>query len=265
WKILDNLRRSLVPTALLALLLLGWLLLSPVLSWTLAILSMVLVPPLLSALLDLVRKPPEVQLDQHLRSGFKTGAQHIARMALGLAWLPHEVLFSLDAIVRTLWRMTFSHRRLLQWQTSSEAARTSGNTFATLLRLMWIGPALALVTAAALLCLRPHSLWVALPLLLLWLVSPAVAWWISQPRRPNLFAPSAVQLNLLRTLARQTWAFFDTYSNAADHGLPPDNVQEQPTAVIAHRTSPTNIGMALLANLAAHDFGFLSTGRLLER
>ncbi|WP_460876545.1 GH36-type glycosyl hydrolase domain-containing protein [Rhodanobacter koreensis] len=265
WKILDNLRRSLVPTSLLVLLVTGWLLLSPVLSWTLAVLAMVLVPPLLAALLDLAQKPQDVQLDQHLRAALRAGGQHLARMALALAWLPHEVQYSLDAILRTLWRMVISHRRLLQWQTSSEVARRSSNAPAALWRLMWIGPLLALGLTVALAWQRPLVLILAAPLLLLWLLSPWIAWWISQPRRPSTFAPSATQLRFLRTLARRTWAFFDSQVGPADHWLPPDNLQEQPGPVIAHRTSPTNIGMALLANLAGYDFGFLSAGRLLER
>ncbi|MHB1058592.1 MAG: GH36-type glycosyl hydrolase domain-containing protein [Rhodanobacter sp.] len=265
WKILDNLRRSLVPVALLALLVAGWLAISPVFSWTLAVLSMVLVPPLLSALLELVQKPRDVQLDQHLRAGFLAGMQHFARMALGLAWLPHEALYHLDAIVRTLWRVAISHRHLLQWQTSSEVERHSSNAPAALWRLMWIGPALAVLLGVVLALERPLVLWLAAPLLLLWLLSPTIAWWISQPRAPGVFAPSAAQQRFLRTLARQTWAFFDVHVGADDHWLPPDNLQEQPGPAIAHRTSPTNIGMALLANLAAHDFGFLGSGRLLER
>src|SRR6185437_2721299 len=109
--ILDNLRRSLVPAALLALLALGWLALTPVLSWTLAVLAMVAVPPLLSALLELAQKPHDVQLDQHLRAGFAAASQHLGRIALHLAWLPHEALYSLDAIARTLWRVPAATRR----------------------------------------------------------------------------------------------------------------------------------------------------------
>jgi cellobiose phosphorylase len=265
WKILDNLRRSLVPIALLALLLIGWLMLSPVVSWTLAVLSMVLVPPLLSALLDLVQKPRDVQLDQHLRAGFKAGMQHFARMALGLAWLPHEVHYHLDAIVRTLWRVLISRRHLLLWQTSSEVERSSSNAPAASWRLMWFGPVLALTLTAILLIQRPLVLLLAAPLLLLWFFSPSIAWWVSQPRAPSAFSPTVAQLRFLRVLARKTWAFFDSHVGPIDHWLPPDNLQEQPGPVIAHRTSPTNIGMALLANLAALDFGFLSAGRLLDR
>jgi cyclic beta-1,2-glucan synthetase len=265
WKILDNLRRSLVPPSVLALLLIGWLVISPALSWTLAVLAMLLVPPLLSALLELVQKPRDVELDQHLRAGLHDGLQHFVRMALGLAWLPHEAQYHLDAVMRTLWRMAVSHRYLLQWQTSSDVERRSSNAASAMWRLMWSGPALALLTTLVLLLHRPLMLWLAGPLLLLWLASPTLAWWISQPRKEDAFQPDAGQQRFLRTLARQTWAFFDVHVNATDHWLPPDNLQEQPGPVVAHRTSPTNIGMALLAGLAAHDFGFLGTARLLER
>ena len=69
----------------------------------------------------------------------------------------------------------------------------------------------------------------------------------------------------MRTAARKTWGFFETFVGAEDHWLPPDNYQEHPVAVVAHRTSPTNMGLALLANLAAYDFGYLTAGALIER
>ena len=187
-------------------------------------------------------------------------------LLLTLAWLPHEAFYSLEAILRTLWRMVISRRRLLQWHPSSEVARAGGNQLGALVRFMWFGPALALVTAAVLSLQRPSALVVAMPLLLSWLLSPALAWWASRPSRAASKSGSRPeQLQYLRRLARKTWAFFETFVGPDDNWLPPDNVQEQPVAVVAHRTSPTNMGLALLANLAARDFGYLGLGRLLER
>src|SRR5512136_1510235 len=106
---------------------------------------------------------------------------------------------------------------------------------------------------------------IAAPILILWLSSPAIAWWISRPiafRRAQL---SVDQINFLRRLARKTWAFFETFVGPEDHWLPPDNYQEQPVAVIGHRTSPTNMGLALLANLSAYDFGYISAHQCIER
>jgi cellobiose phosphorylase len=153
---------------------------------------------------------------------------------------------------------------MLQWQPSREVERSSGNDLPGMYRGMWIAPALALTLFAALLP-SPYALALAAPLLLIWLASPAIAWWISLPTTPAGFAPSAQDLRFLRMLARKTWAFFDQYVGPADNWLPPDNFQEMPRPIIAHRTSPTNMGMALLSHLAAHDFGYLSTGRLLDR
>ncbi|HEY9512146.1 MAG TPA: glucoamylase family protein, partial [Rhodanobacter sp.] len=225
----------------------------------------VLLPPLLAALLDLVQKPRDVRLGQHLRGSLHAAVQHLARIGLALTWLPHEVQYSVDAIVRTLWRVAISRRHLLQWQTSSEVARTSSNTQGALWQLMWVGPAVALAVFAALTLWRPGVLPLAAPLLVAWLLSPRIAWWISQPPTAGAFVPNAAQQRFLRALARRTWAFFDAHVGAADHWLPPDNLQLDPAPVVAHRTSPTNMGLALLANLAAHDFGWLGTGRMLER
>jgi cellobiose phosphorylase len=265
WKILDNLRRSLVPAALLALLLLGWFAITQMVAWTLAVLAVVFVPPLLAVHFDLFFKPRDVQLGQHLRSALRGTGQHAAQALLTLAWLPHEALYSLDAIVRTAWRMRVTRRRLLQWNPSQVVERSAGNTLTGAFRSMAVGPLLAVLTANALLLLRPGALLVAAPLLLLWLASPAIAWRMSQPPHRQAFVPTPEALRFLRRLARKTWAFFEVHVGTLDHGLPPDNFQEQPTPVIAHRTSPTNMGLALLANLAAYDLGYLSIGRLLAR
>ncbi|WP_461595290.1 GH36-type glycosyl hydrolase domain-containing protein [Thiomonas sp.] len=265
WKILDNLRRSLVPAALLALLLLGWFAMAQVAAWTVAVLAVVFVPPLLAVQLDLFQKPRDVLLDQHLRAALRSSGAQAAQVLLKLAWLPHEALYSMGAVLRTLGRMAVTRRRLLQWNPSQEVERGSGDTLAGLFKSMAVGPALALLTALALALQRPGALLVAAPLLLLWLASPAIAWRISQPLTTVAFAPTPQALRFLRRLARKTWAFFEAHVGAQDHWLPPDNFQEQPAPVIAHRTSPTNMGLALLANLAAHDFGYLGIGRLLQR
>eukprot|EP01030_Chromulinospumella_sphaerica_P005308 gene5308-5191_t len=264
WKIFDNLRRSLEPGAFLTMLAWGWLETNEAASWTLAVVILVFLQPLLQSVLALVQKPADIPLGQHLSAALRTSGQHFMRALLSIVWLPSDALLSLDAIGRSLWRMLVSKRRLLQWQPSREVERSSGNTLPGMYKSMWIAPALALLLFAALLP-SLAVLALAAPLLLVWLASPAIAWWISLPTTPVGFNPSAQDLRFLRMLSRQTWAFFDRYVSPEDNWLPPDNVQEIPKPTIAHRTSPTNMGMALLSHLAAHDFGYLSTGRLLER
>jgi cyclic beta-1,2-glucan synthetase len=132
-------------------------------------------------------------------------------------------------------------------------------------RSMWISPAVAVAAAIALALTKPAVLAVAGPILGLWLASPVITWWISRPlvrRREKL---TAVQTLFLRKLSRKTWSFFETFVGPDDNWLPPDNYQEHPAPVVAHRTSPTNMGLALLANLSAYDFGFISAGKLVER
>ena len=269
WKLIDNLRRSLVPAALTFLLLLGWTVLSSAWLCTLSVIGILLIPSWCASILDLLRKPGEVLLRQHLAAVAGSAWRHVMQVAFELACLPYEAYFSLDAIARTAWRMMVTHRRLLEWNPSREAdresARTGGSDLAGSFRTMWVGPALAVGAAIQLTISAPAVLAVAGPVLLLWFASPAIAWWISRPLARRNAALSVEQTVFLRALSRRTWAFFDNFVGAEDHWLPPDNYQEYRISAIAHRTSPTNIGMALLANLAAYDFGYVPAGQLILR
>jgi len=267
WKLFDNLRRSLVPAGLTVLMLLGWTVLAPAWLWTLAIVAIVALPPLVSLAIEFVRKPREMLIDQHLFAIGHTATQRLAQIVFTLLCLPYEAYRNMDAIVRTLWRLAVSRTRLLEWTASGEHRRIATSELAHYLGSMW--PAVAIAAAAGILIhatAQPPASWlVAWPVLALWLISPVGAWWISRPldeRAPGL--PRAETL-FLRKCARRTWAFFDTFVGPDDHWLPPDNYQEQPATGVAHRTSPTNIGIALLSNLSAHDFGYLSTSGLIER
>ena len=269
WKLADNLRRSLVPAALVVLLALGWAVLVPSWRWTALLIGIVLLPTVCAAVLDLLRKPDEVLLRQHLSAVVGSASSRAAQLGFEFACLPYEAAFSLDAIVRTLWRMGASHRRLLEWCPSSEvekklSARDRNGLAATYIQ-MGFAPALAVVLAIGLAAVAPFALVVAGPVLLLWAAAPALAWWIGRPLAPREAVLSAEQTRFLRRLARRTWSYFDTFVGPADHWLPPDNFQEYRVAALAHRTSPTNMGLALLANLAAYDFGYILAGPLMER
>jgi cyclic beta-1,2-glucan synthetase len=265
WKIFDNLRRSLVPSALTLLLLLGWTALSPAWFWTLAALGVILVPSFITCLLDLLRKPDDVLLGSHLVASARCAARHFAQAAFGFACLPYEAFFSLDAIVRTAVRMLVTRRRLLEWSPSADPDRDKRTSLFVSYRLMWIGPLLATAAGIYLALLRPAALAAAVPILGLWFVSPAIAWWISRPLARREARLTAEQTVFLRKLSRKIWAFFEAFVGPEDHWLPPDNFQEHPVEVIGHRTSPTNMGLALLANLSAYDFGYISAGKLIER
>ncbi|WP_295446814.1 glycoside hydrolase family 94 protein [uncultured Thiodictyon sp.] len=264
WKLADNLRRSLVPAALTLLYVLGWVLLSAPGYWTLAVLGISLVPSLLTALLNGLQKPGDVRWGQHLGAALYAALRQLAQAGFAIACLPYEAWFSLDAVLRTRWRMWVSHRGLLEWTASGELNTRSPGVVGCV-RQMVFAPMFALLVALGLAAGNPAALWVAAPILLMWFASPVIAWWLSRPLTRHVARLSAAQTRFLRTLARRTWDFFETFVGPADHWLPPDNYQEHPVAMVAHRTSPTNMGLSLLANLAAYDFGYLPVGALIER
>jgi cyclic beta-1,2-glucan synthetase len=265
WKIFDNLRRSLMAAALTLLLLLGWTVLAAPWFWTLAVVGIVLVPALLSSGLTGLQKSGDVTLGQHLSAAVQAARRQFVQPVFTLVCLPYEAFFSLDAVVRVIWRMLITHKRLLQWNLAGDAERQNRSGFADSWRTMWFAPALATAAGIYLAAYRPVALWAAGPLLVLWFASPAIAWWISQPQVLRRERLTTDQMRFLRRLSRKTWAFFETFVGEEDHWLPPDNFQEHPAAVVAHRTSPTNMGLALVANLAAYDFGYIPAGQLLDR
>ncbi|MGP1676815.1 MAG: GH36-type glycosyl hydrolase domain-containing protein [Burkholderiales bacterium] len=265
WKILDNLRRSLVPAALTLLLLLGWTVLPQIWYWTFVVTGIVLIPPLIASILDLLRKPDDVLPGQHLAAAWRSARGHFAQAVLTLACLPHEAYFSLDAIMRTNWRIWVTHRRLLEWASSGSLEHDHHTSLAACYASMWMAPVISIASTAYMAASSPATLAEAGPILLLWFASPAIAWWLSRPleRRAARLTPG--QIIFLQKISRKTWAFFETFVGAEDHWLPPDNYQEHPVAVLAHRTSPTNMGLSLLANLSAYDFGYIPAGALIER
>src|SRR3989338_3087499 len=265
WKILDNLRRSFAPAALTLLLVLGWTVLSPIRIWTFSVIGIILIPPLLASILEILHKPSDVIWGRHLAAAVYSAGRRFAQAVFTLACLPYEAFFSLDAIARSIGRMLVTHRRLLEWNPSNESEHDVRTDLIASFRSMWIAPVIAVAATIHLLVSAPAALAVAGPILFLWFASPAIAWWISRPLVRREAKLTAGQTLFLRKLSRKTWAFFETLVGPEDHWLPPDNYQENPVAAVAHRTSPTNMGLALLANLSAYDFGYISAGQLIER
>ncbi|MEO8417899.1 MAG: glucoamylase family protein, partial [Methylophilaceae bacterium] len=271
WKIFDNLRRSLVSPALLVLLAGGWLFgPGPAWVWTLLVAGVVFIPALLGAVIELIRKPEERDWLVHVVLTSKSAGRPIVLAMLTLILLPYDTLISLDAILHSGVRMLFTRRGLLLWHIPAYSKRNARSTLTDFFMEMWIAPALALLIGLALAwswtlgSSQPAELLVCLPVLLLWMLSPAVGWWISIPLVSPLPDLTADQRLFLRASARRTWRFFAEFVGPQDNWLPPDNFQEYPAPIIASRTSPTNIGMSLLANLAAYDFGYIPAGEFLR-
>jgi len=265
WKILDNLRRSINSIALMALLVIGWTALPNPLEWTLLVSGLLLIPPIIISVFEFFQKPPDMPLGSHITSTVHSFSIQLSSVFLSLAFLPHDAYFNFCSIMRTCWRMIISHRHLLQWNPSEGNKHDNYQTLVSTIRFMWIVPSSVLVISILLILFEPTSLLVASPLLLLWACSPAIAWKISKPISSQKEGLTEDQEIFLHIVSRKTWAFFETFVKEEDNWLPPDNFQEFPVAKIAHRTSPTNIGLALLANLGARDLGYISDGLLLER
>jgi len=237
WKIFDNLRRSLVSPSLFGLLAGGWLFgPGPTWFWTLLVAGVVLLPALLGAVIELIRKPEERDWLAHLTLTVKSSGRSIALVLLTLVFLPYDMLICLDAILRSGVRMLFTRRGLLLWHMRSYASRNARRTLADFFMEMWVAPVLAMALAFALGVSRSAELLFCAPFLLLWLVSPAVGWWISMPlvsRAPDL---TGDQRAFLRAAARRTWRFFADFVGPQDNWLPPDNFQEYPAPASASRT-----------------------------
>lgn len=265
WKIFDNLRRSIVPLSLMILLLVGWTILNSPLFWTLVVIGIVLTPPLIISFFSIFQKTKDVFLWQHIKSTGKPAALHVYQAAYMLISLPYEAFFSTDAILRTCWRITFSRKRLLEWNPMVKAQRHGNSNLTGYFLSMWISPFIAVLSTISLLILFPKTLFFVWPIIGSWFVFPFIAWWISLLLVPHTAKLTTRQYRFLNDLARKTWSFYETFVSIEDNWLPPDNFQEHPNSVLAHRTSPTNIGLSLLANLSAYDFGYILNGELLER
>jgi cyclic beta-1,2-glucan synthetase len=265
WKILDNLRRSLIPLALTLLLLSGWTILSSSWFWTLVVIGIILIPPLIISIVHIFQKPKEVILRQHLKEAEQLATRQLYQVAFILISLPYEALYSTDALLRTCWRLIISKKRLLEWDSTVRAEHHSRFNLIESFRTIWISPFIAFLTASCLLILFPKTLAMVWPIIGLWFIFPVIAWWIGRPLVPRAARLTVNQYRFLRKLSRKTWSYFETFIGPDDNWLPPDNYQEHPVSLIAHRTSPTNIGLSLLANLSAYDFGYIFTGELLER
>ncbi|MET0355627.1 MAG: glucoamylase family protein, partial [Cellvibrio sp.] len=265
WKILDNLVRSLAPVCLLTMLIMGWLMTGEIWFWTSAVFFIVFIPALLIGVVDLFRRADEVSFWQHCMAVVQSVERNLAQSVFRISCLPHEAVFSLTAILRSMGRLLFTHRLLLEWNPYAEQSSKGPASFWATYSSMWVGPVIALVTGIALGTMYTAVLLDASPVLLIWALAPAVAWWISQPLHRQPAKLNAEQVVFLRKISRKTWTFFERFVGAEDNWLPPDNFQELPGPVIAHRTSPTNMGMALLANVTAYDFAYIPARVMLDR
>jgi cyclic beta-1,2-glucan synthetase len=267
WKMIDNLRRSLSAPLALATLCAAWLM--PSISaplWTALVLASTVIPASLPVIAGLNPQRQGISKRSHLRAVAADVALAATHIGLGWMFLAHQAWLMGDAIVRALTRVYLTRRRLLEWTTAAQAKTDVDQSVTGFYRQMAGGVGLAVAIGILVLVLNPGVAWLAGPFVLLWLLSPVVARLVSRPPADAAGQQlPAADVKSLRLIGRRTWRFFEAFVGADDHSLPPDNYQDQPTPVIAHRTSPTNIGIYLLATVTARDLGWIGTVEMVER
>ena len=256
WKILDNLRRSLVEPGIFLLFVLGWTVLpgNP-LYWTLVTIAILFVPPWFQFAFSLVR----TLAGGHLRPIRDAAAGLLRAMVsvfLTLTFLAYQTLISADAVLRTFYRRMVSRQGLLEWETAAEAEAEGGKrTFVDVL-LNWT-PVVALVVGAIVYFGHRHALYDALPILILWAISKPVSFWLNRPPRPVHKDVTLQDQRFLRRAALYIWRFYATFCNGEHNWLIPDTVQEEPARVAA-QISPTNLGFLFNARQVAVELGYLT-------
>ncbi|OCT14008.1 glycosyl transferase family 36 [Paenibacillus pectinilyticus] len=256
WQMIDNLRRSLLPIIYLLILALGFSVLpGSSVGWVVFILVTMLLP----MIRQLVHMKTAIW---HPRRVLSTGLH----VLINILTLPFQSAVLLDAIGKTLYRLSISKRRMLEWTSSSQIERRNRGKQQSLLLGASGGYGLIILFACAVAMQQNTGLrWMGFTLCLIWALAPIAVRWLNQPIAQEELQFTAVEEDQMRVLAKQIWEFYEDYAGPKDHFLPPDNVQMDPPNGVAHRTSPTNIGFLLTASLAARDFGFIDTPELVER
>lgn len=267
WKMLDNLRRTISAPACMLSLLAGLALpVTAAFVWISFILSAILLPAVIPLIAAVIPRHAGITPRSHLAALGSDLRVALAQWVFIVTFLGHQAWLMSDAIGRTLMRLFVTHRHLLEWVPAAQAAIGHRLDLLGYYRVMASGLALGGL-ALGISLLTGHGTWpLAVPLSTLWIASPAIARWISRPpEMVKMMSASVADGEALRITARRTWRFFETFVTAADNMLPPDNFQEDPAPALAHRTSPTNLGLYLLSVVAARDFAWLGTVEAVER
>ena len=268
WKMTDNLRRSLNPIATIMSLFAGWLLLfeNEAAVWTLLVILLLWAPTLLPAISAALPQNQLVTFDSRIKANLYDFGHSAILTLCTLLFLAHQAWVMVDAIFRTVYRLTVSHRNLLEWTTAAQSTSSHRSGFIQSYRLM-ASSAMASALAVAVIYYRGgFASIIGVPFAVAWLLAPFAAVWMSRTEVvENVISSLPEDCKSLRLVARRTWRYFETFVTAEDNMLPPDNFQETPKPVIAHRTSPTNIGLYLLSVASARQFGWIGLGDAISR
>ncbi|MDH6265836.1 cyclic beta-1,2-glucan synthetase [Rhizobium sp. SG_E_25_P2] len=268
FKMIDNLRRSATPAIWIISSLASWSLLAPggAVLWQLGLIIAFYVGPIVSLFAGIVPRQVGVTPEIHARTLLDDLTDILAQIGLHIAFMAHNAALMADAIIRTLCRLYYSRKQLIEWKTTLEISSSASRNLADFYRLMWASPAIGLVCMGLVFVVNPVNAAIAVMFGLIWMAAPALAWWISQTlETEDRLKVSDDDVATLRALARRTWRFFEVFVTRENNFLPPDNFQEEPIPVVAYRTSPTNIGLYLLSTITARDMGWISFADCIQR
>ena len=268
WKMVDNLRRSLIPIAWFLASVCGWYFLEPfhALVWQVLLIFCLFVAPTLSLINGIIPRSTDIVARAHFYTVWSDIRAANAQVALRVVFIADSACKMADAIIRSLYRLFISRKYMMEWKTAASVQSSAQGSILDYYKAMWQSVAASLAGLALAIMLDDNSFLVGLPFVFLWVLSPAVAWYVSQTAETEDRLDVSEDVSAeLRKIARRTWRYFDTFVRAEDNFIPPDNFQEIPHPVVARRTSPTNIGVYLLSVISARQFGWISFAETVER
>lgn len=262
WKMFDNLRRSLLAPSIILLTALSFNILPDGTDKWIVASILALITPLIFDITESVASPIRgISLSGKINSRKLI----IEQIFLIFCFLTFNAYLMIDAILRTLYRLTISKKNLLEWQTAADAEKNAGKKLSDYIKLMWPGSLISIIVLIFAFIKSQDSGIFMIPVSFLWFISPVIAWHISLERNNKSYKIDEENKKMLRRISRKTWAYFDDFVNDENNWLAPDNYQEEPYKGVAHRTSPTNIAMGLTSNLAAYDLGYIDISESVDR
>jgi cellobiose phosphorylase len=266
WKITDNLRRSLLSPALYVILILSLLVLPGSVALWIGLVFLTLLFPLITDLAGKLLSRKNGNYSGQRLPGVLEGTKSLLfQILLGFVFLAHQSYVMLDAVFRSIWRVMVSHQNMLEWVTAADSDRRFRGELSDFWDKMRAPALLSVVFFIATVTARPEFWLYSLLFTVCWIFSPYIAYLVSKPKNKRIPKLSAEQDFKIRGIAYKTWNFFNELVTNKDNWLPPDNYQEEPPIGVAHRTSPTNIGLYLLSILTARDLGYIGTLEAVER
>ncbi len=261
WKIIDNLRRSIIAPSIMILIIVSMILFKNVDNF-LVVAFVSILSPILFDVSETVVSPIKGNSLAGKISNFKTVVE---QFFLILSFLPYQTYLMLDAIIRTLYRLFISKKNLLQWQTAADAEATSKRGLESYFKSMWVGSILGIIIAFLGFRSSVEDALLVIPSCIIWIFSPWIAFNISKERKNTEEEINKEEKDILRRLARETWAYFEDFISPETNWLSPDNYQEEPYKGVAYRTSPTNMAMGISSNIVAYDLGYIGIKELTYR